>query len=148
MGRSDSMRPAMTQAGNGVPIMPQATIEHVNITVSDPDRSAKLLTELCGWHERWRGPSMLGGSTIHLGSDSAYIALYTNDDAAGGYAKGAPLNHIGLQVDDLATAERVVRAAGLEPFNHSDYDPCSSFYFFDWDGIEFEIVYYPPAAPD
>ncbi len=41
--------------------MPNGFLEHVNITVSDPDRSSALLQELCGWHERWRGPSQLGG---------------------------------------------------------------------------------------
>ena len=33
-------------------------------------------------------------------------------------------------------------AAGLEPFNHDDYEPGRRFYFFDWDGIEFELVNY------
>src|SRR3546814_5401684 len=39
--------------------MPQGQLEHVNITVTDPERSAKLFENLCGWHERWRGPSQL-----------------------------------------------------------------------------------------
>ena len=33
-------------------------------------------------------------------------------------------------------------AAGLTPFSHGDYAPGRRFYFFDWDGIEFEIVSY------
>ena len=123
--------------------MPIATIEHVNITVSDPERSAKLFEKLCGWHERWRGLSKLGGRTIHVGSESEYLAIYTNDNVRGEFSKGVPLNHVGLQVDDLAAAERIVVEAGLEPFNHGEYDPGpKSFYFFDWDGIEFEVVSY------
>jgi hypothetical protein len=48
-----------------------------------------------------------------------------------------------LQVDDLAAAEAAVSAAGLEPFNHSHYAPGPrSFYFFDWDHIEWEVVSY------
>ena len=43
---------------------------------------------------------------------------------------------------DLNAAEAVVVAAGLEPFNHADYEPGRRFYFFDWDGIEFEVVSY------
>ena len=120
-----------------------ATLEHTNITVSDPDRSAALLEKLCGWHERWRGPSQLGGWTIHVGSDSDYLALWTPGEAQGErFAKGVPLNHIGLLVDDLDAAEQVVVEAGLEPFNHMDYEPGRRFYFFDWDGIEFEVVSY------
>ncbi len=122
-------------------------IEHVNITVSDPDRSAELFKKLLGWHERWRGPAMNGGETIHLGSDASYLALYTDRQSRDRYKKSQPLNHIGLLVDNLDRAEKVIVEAGLEPFSHSDYDPGPrSFYFFDWDGIEFEVVSYAVDA--
>jgi catechol 2,3-dioxygenase-like lactoylglutathione lyase family enzyme len=120
-----------------------ARLEHVNIRVSDPDRTAALLTRLCGWHERWRGPSALGGWTVHVGSGSDYIALYQGDNPLPGlFSKGQPLNHIGLVVDDLDAAERIVIEAGLTPFNHGDYEPGRRFYVFDWDGIEWELVSY------
>jgi catechol 2,3-dioxygenase-like lactoylglutathione lyase family enzyme len=122
--------------------MPVGQIEHANLTVTDPERSARFFERLLGWRERWRGPSQLGGSTIHVGSDSTYLALYTHDGAGGGYRKGVPLNHVGLVVDDLDAAERVVIEAGLEPWGHDDYDPGRRFYFLDWDGIEFEVVSY------
>ena len=122
--------------------MPQGFLEHANITVSDPDRSSALLQQLCGWRERWRGPSQLGGWTIHVGNEREYIAVYTDEGKGGPYAKGAPLNHIGLVVDDLDGAEAVVVAGGLVPFGHADYEPGRRFYFFDWDGIEFEIMSY------
>jgi len=120
-----------------------ARLEHVNIRVSDPDRTAALLTRICGWHERWRGPSQLGGWTIHLGSETDYIALYQGDNPLSGpFSKGLPLNHIGLVVDDLDAAEQAVIEAGLVPFNHGDYEPGRRFYIFDWDGIEWELVSY------
>ena len=84
----------------------------------------------------------MGGWTIHVGNDDEYLAIYTHDGPVQRYAKGVPLNHVGLEVDDLAQAERVVVDAGLEPFNHMDYEPGHRFYFFDWDGIEFEVVSY------
>lgn len=125
--------------------MTQAFIEHANITVGDPDRTADMLHSIFGWHERWRGPSRLGGRTIHVGTDSQYLAVYT-DEASDGTAKthrkGAPLNHIGIQVDDLDAAEAKVLAFGLKPFSHDDYEPGRRFYFFDENGIEFEIVSY------
>lgn len=118
-------------------------LEHVNITVSDIERSAALLERLMGWHIRWRGPSQLGGETIHVGSARDYIAVYTKGaPVAGRFGKGVPLNHVGLVVDDLAAAEAVVTDVGLVPFNHADYAPGRRFYFFDWDGIEFEILSY------
>ena len=122
--------------------MSQGYLEHANLTVSDPERSARLLQDLCGWHERWRGPSQLGGRTIHVGGARDYLALYTHDGPIGRFTKGAPLNHVGLVVSDLDAAERTVIAAGLEPFGHGDYEPGRRFYFFDWDGIEFELVNY------
>ena len=122
--------------------MPIGFLEHANITVSDPDRLSALLQELCGWRERWRGPSQLGGWTIHVGNDRDYLALYKHGSPVPRYTKGQPLNHIALVVDDLDAAEAIVIAAGLVPFNHADYEPGRRFYFFDWDGIEFELVSY------
>ena len=52
---------------------PVGQIEHANLTVTDPQRSAALFEKLCGWHERWRGPAMNGGDTIHVGSETSYL---------------------------------------------------------------------------
>jgi len=120
-------------------------IEHVNVTVSDPDRAARLMESLFGWHVRWQGPARNGGRTIHVGSDDHYIALYTGHGVAYGaedFVKGRPLNHIGVEVDDLAAIEAKVVAAGLRPFGHDTYDPGRRFYFLDPDGIEYEVVSY------
>ena len=122
--------------------MSQGRIEHVNITVTDIERSAVLFERLLGWKPRWRGEAMNGGETIHVGEDDTYLALYTDRRDHAGQSKGHPLNHVGLLVDDLDAAERVVLEHGLQTFNHGDYAPGRRFYFFDWDGIEFEVVSY------
>lgn len=122
--------------------MPKGRLEHANISVTDPERSAALLVDLLGWHERWRGPALGNGRTIHVGEDDTYLALYTSPATKGDFAKSVPLNHVAFTVDDLDAAEAVVVKHGLEPFNHADYEPGRRFYFFDWDGIEFEVVSY------
>lgn len=125
--------------------MTHAMIEHVNLTVSDPERAAGLMINLFGWHERWRGPASDGGLTIHVGNHAVYLALYTGPngvDADARFQKGEPLNHVGVQVDDLDAVEDKVVAAGLIPFSHGDYEPGRRFYFFDPDGIEYEVVSY------
>lgn len=125
--------------------MPAIRLEHVNLTVSDPGRSASLISDIFGWPERWRGPAQHGGFTIHVGGDDNYVALYTGPDGVhpdAHWTKGVPLNHVGVEVDDLDATEGRVIAAGLIPFSHGDYAPGRRFYFFDPDGIEWEVVSY------
>jgi len=60
--------------------MPKGKIEHANLTVTQPERSARLFKTLLGWEERWRGASKMGGETIHVGEQGnggSYMALYT-----------------------------------------------------------------------
>ena len=124
-------------------------IEHVNVTVSDAERAAGLMEKIFGWRVRWQGPARDGGRTIHVGSEDAYVALYTGQDAAytaDDFAKGRPLNHIGVEVEDLDGIEARVVEAGLTPFAHGDYEPGRRFYFLDPDGIEYEVVSYRSAA--
>ena len=123
--------------------MTSLRIEHVNLTVSDSDRAAGLMERIFGWKIRWQGPARDGGRTVHVGSDDHYLALYTGRDAgAGDFAKGKPLNHVGVEVEDLDATEGRVVDAGLIPFSHGDYEPGRRFYFLDRDGIEFEVVSY------
>ena len=129
--------------------MSSPRIEHVNITVSDPKRTSDLMELLFDWHVRWSGPAQNGGYTIHVGSNDHYVALYAGGDsakAAEAFSKGRPLNHIGVEVDDLDAAEARVIAAGLRPFGNADYAPGRRFYFLDPDGIEYEVVSYQNAA--
>jgi catechol 2,3-dioxygenase-like lactoylglutathione lyase family enzyme len=128
--------------------MPSLRIEHVNVTVADPARTSALMAALFDWHVRWSGQAQNGGHTIHVGTDDHYVALY---GAAGpartaeAFGKGKPLNHIGVEVDDLDATEARVIAAGLKPFSHADYEPGRRFYFLDPDGIEYEVVSYGKA---
>ena len=123
-----------------------AQLEHVNVTVADPQKTAETLCQIFGWHIRWSGPSKLGGNTVHVGSDHEYIAVYTLDGRPepgvdAGLFRGG-LNHIGVLVDDLDATEVRVKAAGFEPFNHAAYEPGRRFYFLDADGVEYEVVSY------
>ena len=124
-----------------------AQLEHVNITVSDADRTAAWLGEVFGWSVRWQGSSMDGaGRTIHVGTDSRYIALYEPRDMGAKdhdtYRTPAGLNHVGVTVDNLDEMAEKVRAAGFTPGPHHDYEPGRRFYFDDADGIEWELVDY------
>jgi len=127
-----------------------AHLEHVNITVSNPKKTAAMLSEVFGWHTRWEGASMGGqGYTVHVGTDHSYVAVYSGpapdqivpkSDAS--YSTRGGLNHLGVVVDDLAATEAKVRDMGLTPHSHADYEPGKRFYFHDADGVEIEVVSY------
>jgi catechol 2,3-dioxygenase-like lactoylglutathione lyase family enzyme len=126
-----------------------AFVEHVNITVSDPERTAKMLQDIFDWEIRWEGPSLMGGRTIHVGlpgNGSTYLAIYTHDtrpgDATNSYGTAGGLNHVGVVVADLDATEARILGAGYETHTHSDYEPGRRFYFHDHDNIEFEVVSY------
>lgn len=127
--------------------MTDGKLEHVNYTVKDPQKTAAMLYDLFGWQIRWQGEALAGGYTIHVGTDDQYLAIYTPKGpvpapVGESYGKLGGLNHVGVVVDDLAACEARVKAAGLTPFNHADYEPGQRFYFHDGDGIEYEVVSY------
>lgn len=123
-------------------------LEHVNVTVSNPEATAGMYGRIFGWKLRWQGSSIHNGTSIHVGTADQYVALYSGrpersslprDDS---YGRVGGLNHIAVTVDDLDAAEARVKAEGLEPHSHSDYEPGRRFYFNDVDGIEYEVVSY------
>ncbi len=126
--------------------MTVATLEHVNVTVSNPKKTAEFLCRLFDWKIRWNGPSSSGGTTYHVGTKAGYLAVYSGGNPkpegrnSGAFLNG--LNHIAVVVDDLDAVEEKIKAEGYETHNHSDYEPGRRFYFHDSDGIEYEIVSY------
>ncbi len=120
-------------------------LEHVNVTVADPQRTAQMLCDLFGWHIRWQGPARAGGFTVHVGANDNYLAVYAYAPGTAPALDSGRLNHVGILVDDLDATEAKVAAAGYRPYNHGDYEPGRRFYFDDENGIEFEVVSY--SAP-
>ena len=127
--------------------MAKAVLEHINMTVSDPNKTAEMLSDLFGWKIRWSGASLNGGHTVHVGNDDDYVALYSvgkpralND--AENYRLAGAVNHLGILVDDLAAAEKRILEYGIKTHSHQTYEPGSRFYFHDHDDIEYEVVSY------
>ncbi len=121
-------------------------LEHVNITVSDPQRSATMMEAIFGWKTRWQGSSIHGGFTIHVGSDIDYIAFYKPpnglEKGPDSYFQIKGLNHVALVVDDLDAIEAAVLKYGFQTSNQADYEPGRRFYFHDHDDVEYEVVSY------
>lgn len=123
-----------------------AMLEHTNLTVSNPDATAKWMCDLFGWHIRWQGASMQSGRSVHVGSDTHYLALFSPGAPAltkeNKYETVGGLNHIAVVVDDIDAMEKDVTEMGFVAGNHGDYEPGRRFYFHDTDNIEYEVVQY------
>ncbi len=124
-----------------------ARLEHVNITVADPDATAALLCQLFDWQVRWAGKGMQTGRTVHVGEKDSYVALFTygapKDRTEESYRTRGGLNHIAVVVDDLDQTEARIKDAGYKTVNHADYEPGRRFYFTEENGVEIEVVQYP-----
>lgn len=126
--------------------MSTAIVEHVNLTVEDPDASAAMLCRLFDWKVRWSGGAINDGYSVHVGGDKSYLALYTSKQSVQGatssYEQIGGLNHIGLVVEDLENIKQRVEAEEMEPYNFGDYEPGRRFYFRLDDDLEVEVVQY------
>lgn len=124
----------------------QSQLEHLNITVPQPEATAEMLCTLFGWHIRWHGPAKDGGHSVHVGGDVSYLALYAPkvplQRAESSYGRVNGLNHLGVVVDDLDAVEARVKDLGMVPHSHGDYAPGRRFYFHDDNGLEIEVVQY------
>ncbi|NKX73837.1 VOC family protein [Tritonibacter mobilis] len=123
-----------------------ATLEHANICVSDPHKTAAWMEKIFGWRIRWEGPALNGGYSVHVGSKDSYLALYAPKEGLSApptpYSTKGALNHLAVIVDDLDAAEQAVKDVGYTPKSHADYEPGRRFYFEDEEGVEYELVQY------
>jgi catechol 2,3-dioxygenase-like lactoylglutathione lyase family enzyme len=126
--------------------MAAGILEHANYSVSDPQKTARLLCDLFDWKIRWSGDAIHGGHTIHVGGEDSYLAVYAQKGMLAAeendYRTVGGMNHIGVVVDELDAVEARVVVAGFKPINHADYEPGRRFYFHDHDGVEYEVVSY------
>ncbi len=119
-------------------------LEHVNLTVSDLDRSIAFYCDLLDLHVRWKGPIEGDRLGAHVGDDRHYLALFQATKAGKvPYDYLSPgLNHFGFVVDDLDDARRRIAALGATVHLEADYEPGRRIYFMDPDGHEVELVEY------
>lgn len=118
-------------------------IEHVNITVSDLQKSIDFYSKLFGFELRWRNAPG-DEPAAHVGDRNSYIAMFEAPQpgrADADYDR-VGLNHFGLVVEDLERFRTRLREMGVEPHLERDYDPGVRLYFYDPDGIEVELVEY------
>jgi catechol 2,3-dioxygenase-like lactoylglutathione lyase family enzyme len=119
-------------------------LEHVNLTVSDLDRSTAFYCDLLDLRVRWKGPIGDGLEGAHVGADHHYLALFQaaqEGKVALDYARPG-LNHVGFVVDDLDAARGRAERLGATVHHEASYDPGRRIYLLDPDGHEVELVEY------
>jgi len=126
--------------------MSKAVLEHMNMTVSDSEKTARMLCQLFDWKIRWQGSSLNDGKTVHVGLEEFYLALYspkkTEKREVDNCVTAGALNHVAVIVDDLNEVKVRVLGLGFKIHSYQDYEPGQRFYFNDQDGIEYEVVNY------
>ncbi|MCG8588956.1 MAG: VOC family protein [Proteobacteria bacterium] len=126
-------------------------LEHVNLTVTDLDRSTDYYCQLLDFKVRWQGRAISEEGTVracHVGNDRFYLALFEAEQpgqAPADYAH-AGINHFGFVVEDLAAVRKRAVDLGSPPHFEPEYDPGPRIYVRDPDGIEVELVQAGEAA--
>lgn len=120
-------------------------LEHVNLTVSDLDRSVAFYRDLLGLRVRWQREAGDLPAAAHVGDDRHYIAMFQAAPGGGRPTvdyEAVGLNHFGFVVDDLDAARTRLLELGATPHGEADYEPGRRLYFYDPDGIEVELIQY------
>ena len=92
-------------------------IRHIAITAEDPFETAELVKAALGLEELQRGDSDLARE-VYLTDGYMNVAIVCwkrTPQNPNPYPEGYGLDHFGVQVDDLATAEARARRAGAVP---------------------------------
>ncbi len=122
-------------------------LEHVNLTVTDLERSIAFYSTLFQVGVRWRGTTGSGTPAVHLGTDEYYIALFEGKPKTVPVAyETAGFNHFGVIVDDLDAALERVKDLEAPHEVPEAYDPGRRVYCFDPDGHEIELVEYATSS--
>lgn len=122
-------------------------LEHVNLTVSDLERSVAFYSRLFGLSVRWRGHTTGGLPAAHVGTDDWYLALFEGEprELPVDY-EHTGFNHFGVVVDDLAQAKERLAELGAPISFEPVYEPGARLYVFDPDGHELELVEYAAVS--
>ena len=119
-------------------------IDHVALSVSDVEHSAKWYIDVLGFKRRFDG--MWDGVPVFVGLGKTAIALFpmrSGKPTSSGSVAGPRILHLAFRTDrkgfDGAQGELTNRGI---PFDFQDHEISNSIYFRDPDGHELEITTY------
>jgi predicted enzyme related to lactoylglutathione lyase len=112
--------------------MPHYVIDYFELPSSDPQASGDFFARAFGWGQQSYGPSYM---EIH---DAGVLGGLSSDEA-----ENSSLPVVGIRTDDIAAAERAVRAAGGEITRPAYAYPGGMRFFFRVPGGAEMLVYRP-----
>ncbi len=128
-------------------------LEHANLQVRDLDEMIRFLrSAFPDFRVRGQGSNLQGTRWVHVGSDTAYLALNraTRDPAEQWvpYAGAPGVNHLGFEVDDVEALRARLREAGYAESTVPNRHPHRTrVYFHDAEGNDWEFVQYHSEDP-
>lgn len=134
--------------------MTTATLEHVNLTVNDLERTLHFVqTALPDWRVRGQGRVDGPGQTcqwLHVGSSTEYLSLYSGGigPAPDWRSNETGVKHLGLVVSDLDAVVARLTEAGF-PLDHWGASTAHrrSAYFVEPGSVQFEFMQYLSEDP-
>ena len=120
---------------------PQAKLHHTHLMASDVEQTISFFRDVFGG-EVVADEAMAGSRNVLIDIGGGRVNLYDHAPNQRG-----PVNHLGIQVHDLADAVARLQAAGYEPRPIKIDGPLSYSMVEGPDGLLFEIFHFDDSTP-
>ena len=118
-------------------------VDHVALSVTDVERSARWYIEVLGFERQH--DDVWGGYPVFVGKNDAAVALFPirRQEASHSSPAAARVLHFAFRTDrkSFVSAQHELKSRGIE-FEFQDHKISHSIYFHDPDGHEIEITTY------
>src|SRR6185369_6525382 len=111
-------------------------LEHLNIAVSNLEKTFDFYHKIFGFYKRWEGTGTGEVGEVrawHVGNDEMYLSFFEAErkgEAVSDYGV-AGVNHIGFHVDDLNKYRKILKELGINIHLEANYEPGERIYFVD-----------------
>ncbi|GAA3632207.1 VOC family protein [Flavivirga jejuensis] len=122
-------------------------IEHINMTVSNLEKSYDFYHQLFGFKKTWEGTAFAEIGQVrccHLGIGEIYLSFFEAEEQ-GNYQPNYGINginHFAFEVESLIPFREKLKELNVNIHIDENYEPGERIYFYDPNGVEIELVEY------